>query len=216
MAGSASGKSSGVWLPAVDMYIAKAAAFAQPILFYLREIVHEAVPAIDEEMKWSRPFFVYRGIILGNISAFKEHCSFGLWGAEAAEALRADGVASSEAMGSFGRITSVKDLPPRKKLVTYVKNAAKLIDEGARTKSLVRQPRVAKPAVNVPEALATALKKNEPAAKQFDAMSPSCRYEYIEWIADAKRDETRDKRVATAMEWIAEGKSRNWKYEKPA
>ena len=216
MAGSASGKSSGVWLPAVDMYIAKSAAFAQPILFYLREIVHEAVPAIDEEMKWSRPFFVYRGIILGNISGFKEHCSFGLWGAEAAEALRADGVASSEAMGSFGRITSVKDLPPRKKLVTYVTNAAKLIDEGARTKSLVRQPRVAKPAVNVPEALATALKKNEPAAKQFDAMSPSCRYEYIEWIADAKRDETRDKRVATAMEWIAEGKSRNWKYEKPA
>ena len=198
------------------MYIAKSAAFAQPILFYLREIVHEAVPAIDEEMKWSRPFFVYRGIILGNISAFKEHCSFGLWGAEAAEALRAVGVASSEAMGTFGRITSVKDLPPRKKLVTYVTNAAKLIDEGARTKSLVRQPRVAKPAVNVPEALATALKKNKPAAKQFDAMSPSCRYEYIEWIADAKRDETRDKRVATAMEWIAEGKSRNWKYEKPA
>ena len=216
MAASANGKAIGVWLPAVDLYIAKSADFAQPILHHLRELVHEAAPGVIEEMKWSRPFFIYRGIILGNISAFKQHCSFGLWGSEVAEALRADGVASSEAMGTFGRITSLKDLPPRKKLVEYVKNAAKLIDEGTRTKSLVRQPRVAKPAMEVPEALAAALKKNKPAAKQFDAMSPSCRREYIEWIADAKRDETREKRVATAMEWIAEGKSRNWKYEKPA
>lgn len=216
MAASATGKSSGVRLPAVDLYIAKSAAFAQPILFYLREIVHEAVPAVDEEMKWSRPFFVYRGIILGNISGFKEHCSFGLWGTEVAEALRADGVASGDAMGTFGRITSLKDLPPRKKLVAYLKNAAKLIDEGTRTKSLVRQPRVAKPVVEVPDALAAALKKSKPAASRFDAMSPSCRREYIEWIADAKREETREKRVATAMEWIAAGKSRNWKYEKPA
>jgi len=209
-------KSEGSWLPAVDLYIAKSAEFAQPILHHLREVLHEGAPDLVEEMKWSRPFFVYRGIILGNISAFKQHCSLGLWGSEVAEVLRADGVASKEAMGSFGRITSLEDLPPRKKLLGYVKSAAKMIDEGVRTKSLVRQPKVAKPAVEVPEALAAALKKNKAAAKHFDSMSPSCRREYIEWIAAVKRDETRDKRITTAMEWIAEGKSRNWKYETPA
>jgi len=209
-------KSRGSWLPAADLYIAKSAPFAQPILFYLREVVHEGAPDVVEEMKWSRPFFVYKGIILGNISAFKEHCAFGLWGAEVAQVLRADGVASKDAMGTFGRITSIEDLPPRKKLVAYVKRAATMIDEGTRTKSLVRQTKVAKPALEIPEAFATAFKKNKTAGKQFDAMSPSCRREYIEWVADAKRDETRDKRIATAMEWIAEGKSRNWKYEAPA
>ena len=214
MAASTNGKTPGVWLPAVDLYIAKSQGFAQPILHHLRELVHEAAPGVTEEMKWSRPFFIYHGIILGNISAFKQHCSFGLWGSEVAEALRADGVASSDAMGTFGRITSLEDLPPRKKLLAYIKNAAKLIDEGTRTKSLVRQPRVAKPEVEVPAALSAALKKHKAVGKLFDAMSPSCRREYIDWIADAKREETRDKRIATTIEWVAEGKSRNWKYEK--
>jgi uncharacterized protein YdeI (YjbR/CyaY-like superfamily) len=199
---------------AVDAYIAKSAPFAQPILTYLREVAHEAAPEVVEAMKWSRPFFMYRGVILGNLSAFKEHCSFGLWGKEIAEILRADGVASSEGMGTFGRITAVKDLPPRKKLVGYVKQAVKMIAEGTRTQSMAPRARVAKVAVAVPETLAVALKKNKAAAKHFEAMSPSCRREYSEWIADAKREETRDKRVATALEWIAEGKSRNWKYEK--
>jgi uncharacterized protein YdeI (YjbR/CyaY-like superfamily) len=199
---------------AVDAYIAKSAPFAQPILTHLRGVMHEAAPEVEEAMKWSRPFFMYRGVILGNLSAFKEHCSFGLWGTEIADILRADGIASSEGMGTFGRITSVEDLPPRRKLVGYVKQAAKMIAEGTRTQSLPPRPRVAKAAVEVPEALAAALKKNKAAAKHFEALSPSCRREYSEWIADAKREETRDKRVATTLEWIAEGKSRNWKYEK--
>jgi uncharacterized protein YdeI (YjbR/CyaY-like superfamily) len=216
MAGSSTGKAAGSRLPAVDLYIKKSASFAQPILNHLRETIHKSVPDITEEMKWSRPFFLYKGIILGNISAFKEHCAFGLWGAEIAETLRAEGVSSGVAMGTFGRITSLKDLPPKAKLLAYVKNAAKMIDEGTRTKSIVRQPKVAKPKVEVPEALSAALKKNKTAAKNFETMSPSCQREYIEWIAGAKRDETRDNRVATAIEWISEGKSRNWKYEKRA
>ena len=200
-------------IPGVDVYIAKSADFAQPILTYLRDIVHEAIPDIREEMKWSRPFFVHRGIILGNISAFQQHCSFGLWGAEIAAVLREDGVASGEGMGTFGRIMSIKDLPSRTKLLAYVKNAAKLVEEGSRTKSLER-PRVAKPAMEVPAALEAALKKNKVAAKQFQGMSPSCRREYSEWIAGAKREETRTKRVAQTLEWISEGKKLNWKYEK--
>jgi uncharacterized protein YdeI (YjbR/CyaY-like superfamily) len=202
------------WLPAVDLYIEKSAPFAQPILHHLREVIHQAVPGVTEEMKWSRPFFMCRGIILGNVAAFKQHCSLGLWGSEMADTLRADGVASKEAMGTFGRITSLNDLPAKAKLVDYLKKSAKLIDEGARTKSLVRQPRVAKPAPEMPAALQAALGKNKVAARNFEKLSLSCRREYIDWIAEAKRDETRDKRVASAVGWIAEGKSRNWKYEK--
>jgi uncharacterized protein YdeI (YjbR/CyaY-like superfamily) len=198
----------------VDAYIGKAKPFAQPILWHVRELLHMSVPGVEEEMKWSRPFFVYRGIILGNISAFKEHCSMGLWGEEITAKLRAEGLVSSEAMGSFGRLTSVKDLPADKKLAAYFKFAAKAIDDGSRTKSIERPvQRVAKPELDVPEELTVALKKNKVAQKVFEGFAPSHRRDYIEWIVDAKRDETRAKRVTQTVDWLAEGKRRNWKYE---
>ena len=198
--------------PAVDVYIAKAGEFARPVLEHLREVMHAGAPGVVEAMKWSMPFFVYKGVILGNMAAFKAHCSFGLWGAGATGVLRADGVAEGGSMGSFGKITSVKDLPARGKLVGYVRVAAKAIDDGKRTKAWSR-PKVAKAEAEVPEALAAALKKNKVAAKMFEAKGAGYRREYCAWIAEAKREETREKRVATAVEWIAEGKSRNWKYE---
>lgn len=203
--------------PAVDAYIAKAGAFAQPILTHLRDTLHHAVPELEETIKWSRPFFIYQGVILGNISAFKEHCSFGLWGTEMAKSLRSGGIDSKEGMGSFGKLTSVADLPPQPELEAYLRKAAKLIGEGTRTRSIQR---VAKPApraeADMPEALVQALEVNKAAGQKFAELSPSCRREYAEWIASAKRQETRSKRVATALEWIVEGKSRNWKYERPA
>jgi len=199
-------------IPAVDAYIAKAAPFAQPVLRYLREVVHAGAPEVVEAIKWSRPFFVYRGVILGNMSAFKQHCSFGLWGQQAAATLRADGVAGSEGMGSFGKIGCVDDLPPRAAMVKYVRAAAKAIAEGERTVAWSR-PRVAKAEAEVPEALAVALKRDAAAARGFAALTPSCRREYCAWIGEAKRAETQQRRVATALEWIAAGKGRNWKYE---
>ena len=215
MAGAVKVRQAGGRIEAVDAYISKAGAFAQPVLIYLRDLVHEGAPDVVEEMKWSRPFFVYRGVILGNMAAFKEHCSFGLWGAEIAATVRGDGVASSEGMGTFGKITAVEDLPSRKQMLGYVRKAATMIGDGVRTKAWSRpKTMVAKADLVVPEALAKALKKSKGAGAKFEAMSPSCRKEYIQWIADAKRDETRDKRVATAVEWIADGKSRNWKYER--
>ncbi len=202
-------------IPEVDAYIANAAAFARPVLQHLRGIIHEGAPGVEEQIKWSRPFFVYQGVILGNMSAFKAHCSFGLWGAEMAQQLRTDGVASSEGMGTFGKIASVADLPPKKQLLAYVREAARKIAEGERTKSIDRPKpaRVAKAETLVPEVLSLVLKKNKVAAQRFEAMSPSCRKEYCVWIAEAKREETRERRVAQAIEMIAEGKGRNWKYE---
>ncbi len=197
---------------AVDAYINKAAEFARPILEHLREVVHAGAPGVVEEMKWSMPFFVYDGVILGNMAAFKAHCSFGLWGPDVVGTLRADGVAQGGNMGSFGKIISVRDLPSRAKLVGYVKLAATAIADGERTKAWSR-PKVAKAEAEVPEALAAALKKNKGVAKKFESMTPGYRREYCQWIAEAKREETREKRVETALEWIAEGKARNWKYE---
>jgi hypothetical protein len=168
-------------------------------------------------MKWSRPFFEYRGAILGNMSAFKEHCSFGFWGVEIGAALREGKVLHGDAMGSLGRLTSVEDLPPNKQMLSLLRQAVGFIDSGKYTSPIAARNKVVKapkPAIEVPTAFTKALKANKKASAAFASFSPSCKREYVEWIADAKRDETRDKRIATAIEWISEGKQRNWKYQK--
>jgi uncharacterized protein YdeI (YjbR/CyaY-like superfamily) len=199
--------------PKVDAYIAKAQPFAQPILSHVRELAHKACPDVEEEMKWSMPFFTLRGVILGHMAAFKQHCAVGFWGPEMKAILNEDGVLSETGMGVLGKIASLKDLPSDKKLLTYYRQAAGFVATGQRTKSLVRPPKSKKPPLEAPKELAAALKKNKIAAKVYAGFSPSCQREYNEWIGEAKRSETRDKRVATAIEWMAEGKQRHWKYQ---
>jgi uncharacterized protein YdeI (YjbR/CyaY-like superfamily) len=199
--------------PKVDAYIAKAQPFAQPILSHVRELAHKACPDLEEEIKWSMPFFTLRGVILGHIAAFKQHCAVGFWGPEMKAILSEDGVLSETGMGFLGKIASLKDLPPDKKLLNYYRQAAGFVASGQRTKSLERPPKSKKPASETPKELEAALKKNKAAAKVYASFSPSCQREYNEWITEAKRPETRDKRIATAIEWIAEGKQRHWKYQ---
>ena len=192
--------------PRIDAYIAKSADFARPILTHLREIVHAACPEVEETMKWSNPHFTYKGM-LGGMAAFKEHCAFGFWKGS----LILPKTDTEKAAGHFGRITKISDLPPKKVIAGYVKEAMRLNEEGVKSPARAK-PKTAKPGV-VPEALAEALKKNTKARKAFEAFSPSHKREYTEWIADAKGDDTRQRRVTTAVEWMAEGKSRNWKYQ---
>lgn len=193
----------------IDLYIAKAAPFAQPILNELRQIVHEGCPGVEETIKWSMPFFLYNKGPFCNMAAFKEHCAFGFW--KARQALDADVLApASEAMGQLGRLTSLKDLPPRRKMVGYVKKAKQLKDEGVKAPP---KPRATKPPLPEPEYLTAALKKNKQAKAAFASFSPGQRREYIEWLLEAKTDATRERRLETAIEWIAEGKTRNWKYQ---
>jgi uncharacterized protein YdeI (YjbR/CyaY-like superfamily) len=200
--------------PKVDAYIAKSQPFAQPILSHIRELVHKACPEVEETIKWSMPFFQVRGVILGHMAAFKQHCAIGLWGPEMNAILNAAGLHSEDGMGSLGKITSLKDLPADKQMLGYYRHAAELIVTGQRTKSLVRPKKAAKkPAPEIPAELTAALKKNKAAAKVFAAFSPSCQREYSDWITEAKRPETREKRITQAVEWIAEGKQRNWKYQ---
>lgn len=202
--------------PKVDAYIANAKPFAQPILIHLRKLVHKACPKVEETIKWSRPFFEYKGAIIGNMSAFKEHCSFGFWGQEIGEVLRQANVVQSDGMGTLGRIARVDDLPPQKALLDWIRQAANFIETGNYTSPIAARNRVVKPAktaVETPTEFVAALRKDKKASAAFAAFSPSCKREYIDWIVDAKRPETREKRIATAVEWIAEGKERNWKYQ---
>ncbi len=197
--------------PRIDAYIAKSAAFAKPILRHLRKLVHEACPDAEETIKWSMPAFLQAGKILAGMAAFKEHCTFGFWHQGMVAVLGKDGDKEATAMGSLGRVTSLADLPSDKKLLGYIRKAAELNRSGAPAR-----PKPAKrPAapLEVPKDLASALKKNGAAAATFEKFSPGRRKEYIEWITEAKRDETRQKRLATTIEWLAEGKPRNWKYE---
>jgi uncharacterized protein YdeI (YjbR/CyaY-like superfamily) len=202
--------------PKVDAYIEKAQPFAQPILGHLRKLMHKGCPDVEEAIKWSMPFFVYKGAILANMAAFKAHCAFGFWGKELTAVLRDAKVASGDAMGTLGRITTVKDLPPEKQMLGWIRQAAASVDDGTYVSPIAARNKVVKapkPVLQAPPTFTAALKKNRKAAVVFEAFSPSCKREYIEWIADAKREETRDKRITQAIEWIAEGKQRNWKYQ---
>ena len=197
----------------VDAYIEKAPPFAQPILTHLRKLMHQACPHVTESIKWSMPFFLQQGIVLANMAAFKQHCAFGFWGSQMKKALEKDGLRSSEAMGALGRIKSLKDLPDDKTLLAYMRQAAELVDSGERTKSIERPKKSATRPLHIPAELAAALKKNKAATKAFAAFPPGQRREYADWIAEARRPETKHKRVAQAVTWIAQGKSRNWKYQ---
>lgn len=193
--------------PRVDAYIGKSAEFARPILTRLRDTVHAACPGVVETMKWSMPHFEYHGMLAG-MAAFKEHCSFGFW--RAALVLPEGVDRSGEAMGQFGCIRTLSDLPPKRVLTRYVKRAARLNEEGIKAEPKPRKRRE----IPVPDDFAAALRRSRRAAKVFDEFPPSHRREYLEWITEAKRAETRERRIAQAVEWIAEGKGRNWKYER--
>ena len=196
----------------VDAYIAQSADFAKPILLHLRELVHKACPEVEETMKWSFPHFDYIGMMC-SMAAFKQHCAFGFWKASIMKDAHKLGSGNESAMGHFGKLTSLDDLPPDKVLLSYIKEAAKLNKEGIKLPPRVKTSGAEKK-VEVPAYFIKALKKNSSARKTFDAFSYSHRKEYVEWIVEAKTEETRERRIAAAIELIAEGKGRNWKYER--
>jgi uncharacterized protein YdeI (YjbR/CyaY-like superfamily) len=193
--------------PRVDAYIRRSAPFAQPILKALRAAVHAASSRIEETMKWSFPHFTYKGILC-SMAAFKEHATFGLW--KGSLIIQRSKRPAAKAMGQFGRITSLKDLPSRKLLIAYVREAMRLNEEGVRspTRAKRRKPR---PLVIPPE-LTAALRKNAMARANFAKFTLGQRREYAEWIAEAKRDDTRARRLAAAVKQAAAGKPRYWQY----
>jgi uncharacterized protein YdeI (YjbR/CyaY-like superfamily) len=193
--------------PRVDAYIARQADFARPILEHIREAVHGACAEAEETLKWSMPSFLYKGKILANMAAFKAHAALGFW--RARDVLGETG-GERDAMGQFGRLTSIADLPPRDALAGLVRKAMAAIDSGP---GPARPKKPPKPALTAPDDLRAALDAAPKAAATFDAFPPSCRRDYVEWIVEAKRPETRAKRVAQAVEWMGEGKKRHWKYE---
>lgn len=194
--------------PRVDAYIANAAEFARPILQHLRQLVHTGCPAVGETLKWNMPAFEYRGILCG-MAAFKQHCTFGFWKGELIFGSRAG---ENEAMGQFGRITSLADLPKDKLILSWIQKAAALNEAGIKKPAPPRS-KVKKELV-VPDYFRSVLKKNKKARATFEAFSYSHQKEYVEWITEAKREETRAARIKTTLKWLAQGKARNWKYEK--
>ncbi|WP_423606926.1 YdeI/OmpD-associated family protein [Sphingomonas sp. MS122] len=191
--------------PRIDAYIERQMEFARPILTWLRARVHAACPEVEEGIKWGMPAFSHRSRPLAHMAGFQRHASFGFWYREQMATGR-----EGEAMGQFGRIESLADLPGAAELEAQVREAMALIESGNLPK---RESKPAKPEAAVPEALAEALARDPLAAEQFDAFPPGARREYCEWIAGAKQAATRDKRLADAIAWIREGKKRHWKYE---
>lgn len=192
----------------IDAYIEKAQPFAQPILGHLRKLVHAASPHITETIKWGMPFFEYKGM-LGSIAAFKQHCAFNLLKARLMKDAETFLKNNEEGMGLLGRITSLQDLPPDDVLIGYIREAMRLNDDDIKP---VKKAASIKELI-IPETVTAALAGNDRAKDMFDKFSYSNKKEYVEWIAEAKTDATRNKRVATMLEWLEEGKDRNWKYK---
>ncbi|MBS4029415.1 MAG: YdeI/OmpD-associated family protein [Ignavibacteriales bacterium] len=198
----------------IDAYITRSADFAKPILKHLREIVHKGCPEIVETIKWGMPSFDYKGPFC-SMAAFKEHAVFGFWKYvlmnDPKNYLGERKNRGGEAMGNLGRITSLKDLPPDKVIIDFIKQAKKFNDDGIK---LPAKPKKEKVELVIPDYFINALKKNKKALTVFENFSYSHKKDYLEWVTEAKTEETRNKRIATAVEWISEGKGRNWKYER--
>ncbi|MBO9614193.1 MAG: YdeI/OmpD-associated family protein [Dyadobacter sp.] len=198
--------------PRIDAYIVKSASFAIPILEYLRALVHETCPDAKETMKWSFPHFEYKGSILCSMASFKQHCSFGFWLesrlSDPDNLLAVNG--ERVGMGSLGKITGIEDLPAEEHLRGFILEAMRLIDSGVKLKK-ENKPQEPKELV-VPAYVTEALADHAAAKKVFEGFSYSNKKEYVEWFEDAKTEATREKRIAQALEWLAEGKVRNWKY----
>jgi uncharacterized protein YdeI (YjbR/CyaY-like superfamily) len=198
----------------IDAYIEKAGDFAKPVLKHFRQLVHKACPDVEETWKWSFPHFDYNGGPLAHMAAFKQHCAIGFWKASLMkdnEQLMAN-AKSETAMGHLGRITSIKDLPKDSVLIKFVHEGMKLNDMGV--KIPVKKPSKKAAELEVPDYFAKAVKKNKDAQKTWDSFSNSHRKEYVSWVTEAKTEETRKKRLDTAVEWMGEGKGRHWKYQK--
>ena len=198
----------------VDAYIAKKAPFAQPILKELRAIIHEAHPEIDEDIKWGAPAFMHKGIVC-IIAGFKEYVGVNFWKGALIVPSMARRATDDKDMKQLEQIHSIDELPARKKIIAYVQAAVKLNEGGVPTPNRGKNAPVRKRApLRTPPSLAKALARNAKAKATYDGFSPSHKREYVEWITEAKSEETRDRRIEQALGWMAEGKPRNWKYMK--
>ena len=195
----------------ITLYISKSADFAQPILNHLRELVHDFCPDLEEGWKWSMPFFMYRGKILCSMASFKNHCSFGFWlHSEMSDPHGIFERSKEGGMGSLGKITSMDDLPKREQLGAYILEAMVLIEHGTIPREL--NPKFKKPLAEIPIELSELLKANPKAKAVFESFPPSHQREYINWITEAKREETKQRRLQQTIENLLEGKSKDWKY----
>jgi uncharacterized protein YdeI (YjbR/CyaY-like superfamily) len=195
----------------IDDYIAKAEPFAKPILLHIRAVVHAACPEAEETVKWGMPAFNYRSEMMCSMASFKQHVAFGFWKESLITGLK-DAVKNKEyAMGSMGRIGSLADLPSDAVLKKIIREAMRLNEQGIKVKKIVKPTNRM---LEVPDYFTQVLARNKQAQETFEKFSYSNKKEYIEWITTAKSDDIREKRLATAIVWLSEGKPRMWKYQK--
>lgn len=200
--------------PRIDDYIAKAKPFAKPILIHLRGLIHATIPEITENIKWSFTAFDYKGPLC-TMAAFKEHVAFGFWKHVLLEDpnsyLQPSTQHGGNAMGHLGRITSLKSLPPDKIICNFLIQAKQLNDDGIKLPS---RPKKTNAPMVIPEDFQQQLQLHPLASKGFEKLSASHQREYLEWICEAKMQTTRERRIKQTLQWLEEGKSRNWKYER--
>jgi len=197
-------------LKEVDQYIADSPEFARPILKTIRRLIHKACPQIQESIKWSSPCFEYHGIV-ASMAAFKKHVRLAFWKGQHVKGSEELCEEMTRTGMSAMKLHSMEDLPDHDALSAFMTSAAALNEPGDKPVTARKQAaRRSKP--KLPDDLLARLKKHKKARATFDGFSPSHQREYVEWITEAKRAATRQRRIDTTIEWLTEGKTRNWKY----
>lgn len=196
--------------PSVTNYIEKAAPFAQPVLHYLRSLIHKTCPQIEECIKWGFPHFTYKNEIVCSFAAFKQHCAFTFWRAGVITSL-AEIAINNEGMGQLGKIKSKLDLPNENQLVNCIIEAIQLIEKGVKPAKSAKQKN--NEPIILPAYFSSLLAEFPTAKEKFLSMSNSHQKEYVEWITEAKTETTRNTRMQTCIKWVLEGKGRNWQYQ---
>jgi uncharacterized protein YdeI (YjbR/CyaY-like superfamily) len=201
-----------MYSPQVDQILYNAPEFAQPILEYVRHVVHQHCPSVEEKIKWQFPCFEYKGKIVCSVAAFKNHCTFGFWQAKLlSDPFKLLKVSEgNSSLGNFGKLTHVSQLPNEEILGMYIMEAMLLIDSGVKQKAIKKES----PEVSTPYFIMEELNSNPKALSTYEKLSNSCKREYVNWVVEAKREETKSKRLETMLEWLSEGKSFMWKYQK--
>jgi len=199
--------------PEVDAYAEGVEAFAKPILAHLRGLIRATCPEVVETLKWGIPHFDYRGEMMCIFAAYRSHCAFSFWKSALMSDPRLKASIDLPASKRFmGKLRSLADLPVDAELTAWIREAMLLNEQGA--KVAPRKTSAAPKIVVAPPAFVERLAASPSVKAMFESKSASFQKEYNVWIAEAKTEATRDKRINEALAWIAEGKGRFWKYAK--
>jgi hypothetical protein len=194
----------------INQYMAELPEWQRRMLVRLRQLIHEAAPEVEEAWRWDKPHFDNAGIMVG-LCAFKEHVA--VWfhkGALLKDTKKLfEATARTEEKGMRAYKLHEGDKINEAAFLDLVKQAVAVNDKGTK----LREAKPTKKALVVPEDLEQVLRKDPTAWANWEAFPVGHRRAYVEWVTDARQEETRKRRIAQSLEKIREGEQQEERHQ---